>query len=176
MSRLGPETAEHVGSSVREATGSPLPSRLRPPGALAEAQFLDRCTRCGDCADACPHYAVHTLADWVVPGGGTPVLVPDSRPCHLCTDYPCARACAEGALVAPEGLWKLGHVRLSQARCLPFRGPECGACAGLCPEGVAGLTLKLGRPQIDIEECVGCGRCIEACPTNPPALEHVAPE
>jgi ferredoxin len=29
---------------------------LRPPGAIAEPDFLATCTRCGDCAKACPHH------------------------------------------------------------------------------------------------------------------------
>lgn len=173
--RFVPEAVEHVGRDLRDAAGVEPPLRRRPPGAVDERTFLERCTRCGDCIDACPHAAVFKLADSVPFGGGTPVMAPDRRPCHLCDGFPCAAACEQGALVPPDGtLWKLGSVRIDESRCLPFMGPECGACAGLCPPDAPALTLRLGRPSVEEETCVGCGRCIEACPTSPPAIE-IAP-
>ncbi len=148
-----------------------LPLRRRPPGALPEAAFLARCTGCGDCVKACPHNAVHVLAEWVRPGAQTPVMVPDSRACHMCEGFPCAAACPEKALIVPGEPWILGTVSVDTEACLPFRGPECGACAGLCPEGVEALTLLRGRPSVDAASCVGCGLCIEACPVRPAALK-----
>lgn len=169
--RFVPEATEEVTRKVRGDLG-PLPLRRRPPGAVDEARFLELCTRCSDCSEACPHYAVHALASWVGIGGGTPVMVPDQRACHLCEGFPCAAACETGALELPATpLWKLGSVRLVQERCLPFMGPECGACAGLCPPDAPALRLVLTRPSIERDVCVGCGRCIEACPTDPKAIE-----
>ena len=101
-------------------------------------------------------------------------MAPDKRACHLCEGFPCVAACETGALeMPPTPLWKLGTVRLVRERCLPFMGPECGACAGLCPPAAPALRLALTRPQIDQDTCVGCGRCIEACPTLPKAIELV---
>ena len=156
-----------------EAAEAP-PVRRRPPGAVEERAFLQRCTLCMDCVDACPHKAIHTLIDTVPIGPGTPVMLPQQRPCAMCEGWPCAAACGEGALVVPEGrTWKLGAVRVDKGRCLPFLGPECGACGGLCPEGAPALRLRLSQPWIDVAVCVGCGLCIEACPVTPPALELI---
>lgn len=159
---------------LRRVARPRLPTRRRPPGALRdEHEFLARCTACGDCVVACPKNAVHTLAAHVRPGAGTPVMVPDARACHMCEGFPCAGACTTGALHVPEApTWKLGTVAIDPTRCLPYLGPECGACAGLCPPGAEdALTLVARtRPKIDPARCVGCGLCIEACPTRPAAL------
>ena len=150
-----------------------LPPRVRPPGAVAEREFLARCTACMDCIEACPHNAIHTLAKHVSPGAGTPVMVLDARACHMCEGFPCAAACPEQALLVPsEPVVRYGTVRVDPGRCLPFLGPECGACAGLCPTGAEGaLRLQRGRPMIDDEACVGCGLCVEACVVRPSAIE-----
>lgn len=153
-----------------------LPFRLRPPGARPEAEFLAMCTGCGDCVEACPHNAVHTLADWVRPGAGTPVMVPQERPCHMCEGFPCASSCPEGALLQPVQSWSLGKVWIDPARCLPFQGPECGACAYLCPEGVEALRLIRDLPVLSEDACIGCGLCIAACPTEPKAIRMMEPE
>ena len=177
---LLPAAAEAVQSTTQalaeaaapEPAAPPPPPRRRPPGAIAETEFLAACTACFDCVEACPENAIYTLAPRVTPGAGTPVLVPDNRACTMCEGFPCAAACGEGALIVPAELtWSLGVVRVNTAICLPYRGPECGACGRLCPHDVNALALRLGRPKIDEAACVGCGLCIEACPTTPKALE-----
>ncbi|GEM_PF-3150792 len=55
--------------------------------------------------------------------------------------------------------------------CFAFRGPECGACARLCPPGVDALKMVRWKPQIDPTACTGCGECLKACPTIPKAIE-----
>jgi ferredoxin-type protein NapG len=46
--------------------------------------------------------------------------------------------------------------------CLPYSGPECGACESACPVKDA-LIFELEKPVIDLEHCVGCALCREAC-------------
>lgn len=143
---------------VLDATGPGWP---RPPGALGEHEFLRACTRCGDCVTACPHGAIGPL-----PSGrsaGTPAMDLNAAPCHLCADTPCIQACGEGALIdiGVEHLF-FGIATIDESSCLPFRGPECGACRRSCPRGA--LTMSLGRPSIDAEGCNGCGLCRDDCP------------
>jgi len=167
LRNLLPLAAEAV-ATVAEAGGE---GPVRPPGALREPDFLALCTRCGDCADACPHGTVFTFNEDQGALGGTPVLFTTERPCRQCDGFPCAAACKTGALAMPRGRSvRLGSARIVEERCLPFSGPECGACAGLCPTDRA-LKLERGRPRIDQELCTGCGMCIVACPVAPSAIE-----
>ena len=169
---LLPAAGDFVARGLSMQLDRALPSYRRPPGAVLEASFLTLCTRCGACSYACPHAAVHTLCEDSGFAAGTPVMLPDRRACHMCEGFPCAEACSDGALdPVPKPTWELGKVVVAQERCLTFAGPECGACAGLCPQGSNALTLERGRPTIDPGECVGCGLCIESCPVIPAALE-----
>ncbi len=66
----------------------------RPPGAVAEIDFLERCTRCGDCIAACPHDAIVLASARMRGAEGTPIIVASESPCLHCPDTPCASACA----------------------------------------------------------------------------------
>ena len=65
---------------------------------------------------------------------------------------------------------KLATVKLDTTLCLPYNGPECGACKGSCP--VPGALLWQGeKPFIDGDVCVGCALCREACIVEPKAFK-----
>jgi ferredoxin len=61
-------------------------------------------------------------------------------------------------------------VRIDTETCLPYLGPECGACADSCP--VPGALRWEGglRPVIDDEICTGCALCRQACILDPKAI------
>lgn len=145
---------------------------LRPPGALSEAEFLTHCTRCDACAKACPHFAIFTLTKEAGLAAHTPIMAPDEKACHMCSDFPCITACEPKALILLEDAppKPLGYVSINKDTCFTFRGPECGACAGLCPTPVQALKIFLNKPKVDASLCIGCGLCIEACPTTPSSI------
>ncbi len=173
LSRLLPMAIDTVVRNVEHEVARRLPHRRRPPGAVDELQFRALCTKCGDCVSACPHAAIFTLTDGI--DAGTPVMLPEQRPCRMCDGFPCATACAKGALAVPrEPTVTLGRVRLVEDRCITFLGPECGACVGICPTGVDAVRLDRTVPVVDDEQCVGCGLCIAACPTLPAAIEMLS--
>ena len=150
--------------------------RQRPPGAVQETRFLELCTRCDECVEACPHGAIlkyNHHAPFHLQG--TPVIRPHLRACHMCEDFPCAKACSQGALQElPLGkAWRLGKAEIDPERCIAYLGPECGACRDQCPIGIRGLYLVGERPHIDESQCVGCGLCLESCVTTPSAIKVV---
>lgn len=151
---------------------------IRPPYALDELEFLLTCTRCDKCLQACPHDVIFLLpARTGTKIAGTPALDLLHKGCRLCRDWPCVQACEPGALRLPvteEGeepeLPHLAGVKINPDVCLPYHGPECGACASSCP--VPGALLWDGsKPRIDAERCSGCGLCREACITEPRAVD-----
>ncbi|MCP4903590.1 MAG: 4Fe-4S dicluster domain-containing protein [bacterium] len=172
MGDLFRRTLDVATRAARSGVDRRFPPRRRPPGASPEPAFLTQCTRCGACAEACPHDAIHHFDEETGPLAGTPVLIPENRACHQCEDFPCAAACPEPALQMPSTTtWPLGRVRLVEEHCIAFMGPECGACINTCPADAPALRLEHWRPHLDAEFCVGCGLCIERCPTSPKALE-----
>src|SRR5256884_5910867 len=76
---------------------------FRPPGAADEMAFLASCTRCGDCLPVCPVHAIIKAPPGAGLAAGTPIIDPAIQACVVCTDMPCAHACATGALVPPAG-------------------------------------------------------------------------
>lgn len=131
---------------------------LRPPGAVSESMFLDRCTRCGDCAKACPHSAVT-----VHPRNGFPILLPDQTPCYLCDDVPCIAACETDALVAVEHIEdvRMGLAVVSPKACTAEQG--CNACVSQCPTHALSMDFDGFRVIVSESRCVGCGICEYTC-------------
>jgi ferredoxin-type protein NapG len=143
---------------------------IRPPFAVSEDQFLLSCSRCHDCVDACPHGVLILLpAVAGLKACDTPVMTLDRFGCHLCTDWPCVSACTTGSLQPADTPHPpLALAQLDAAACLPYAGPECGACAGSCP--VPNGLIWDGPKPVITSSCIGCGLCREACIVSPKAI------
>ena len=151
---------------------------IRPPYALDELEFLLACTRCDKCVEACPHHVIFTLSARLgAQVVGTPAMDLVNKGCRLCEDWPCVEACEPKALMFPEiseqDELPLPHIAIAEINtetCLPYNGPECGACASSCP--VPGALLWDGpKPVIDPDKCTGCALCREVCIVDPKAIE-----
>jgi ferredoxin-type protein NapF len=140
--------------------GKPVEPPPRPPWALAEAAFLERCTRCGECTRACPRELI------AAGDGGYPVVSFAKQGCTLCGD--CERACAPRALERGRGAaweWKA----VVDGRCVVVQRIECRICADACEAGAISMAPGSGgidEPTVSREACTGCGACVAPCPTT----------
>ena len=147
---------------------------IRPPGALEESLFLQACSRCHHCVEACPEGAIFKAGPQHGPQIElTPIMEVSTRPCIMCEDVPCAAACPSGALE------KLGHgrdIRIGTAAvlanlCLNMRGEACDACLHVCPVGAEAIHVGEDKvPIVEAEHCTGCGQCVTHCRAYPRAL------
>lgn len=174
-----------LGLYARKAAAVP-PAAIRPPGALAEGDFLGACVRCGLCVRDCP-YKILSLAKPEEPvATGTPYFVARRLACEMCEDIPCVKACPTGAL--DHGLTNINDARMGLAvlvdheTCLNYLGLRCDICYRVCPLIDKAITLEpqanertgkhtLFIPTVHSDKCTGCGKCERGCPLEVAAIK-----
>jgi MauM/NapG family ferredoxin protein len=175
-------TAGVLGVLGAVARGDPAPrlrpgeaAVLRPPGALAEEDFLGACIRCQVCRDSCPVAAIRPAAAGDPAPAGTPLIKPVEAACTLC--LACTQACPTGALVALDqpAAVNMGTAVVDERTCVSHnRTGVCGACHTACPLRNFALTQDLhNAPIVNVDHCVGCGLCEAACIIDEPKAIRV---
>jgi ferredoxin len=171
------------------------PRLIRPPGALAEVEFLELCQRCGLCMKVCPTNVINpTLAEAGLAGFWTPRLIMTQGYCEF-TCTLCGSVCPTGAIreiTAQEKIEqpiKIGSAYIDRGRCLPWSGnAPCIVCQEVCPTSPKAIylqenvvaapdkkSLKVQLPFVDLKRCVGCGICENKCPVRGlPAIKTIA--
>lgn len=173
------------------AADRPDPRRIRPPGALLEGEFLERCVKCGACMKACPTGGLQpALGEAGVEGFWSPVLQPRLGYCEQSCVL-CGVVCPTGAireLTIAEKIGKppeeepvrIGSAAFDKGRCLPWANDtECIVCEEVCPTSPKAIYVKhetvtlrdgsqrtLKRPYVDLSLCWGCGICETRCPVR----------
>lgn len=168
--------------ATRRVRAAPSPERLRPPGALPEADFQRACIRCFRCAEVCPTKAIRFDSVLDLGATDTPFLDARQAACVLCMR--CTQVCPTEALVPiapePEAISravKMGTPVLERSRCLAWTGQGvCRLCYYVCPypERAVEVVGPQQAPLFHPEACVGCGLCEEACPERARAI-HIVP-
>ena len=168
----------------RPPEGRANPLLIRPPGSVAEKEFLGRCVKCGECMKVCLTGGLQpTLLEAGLEGLWTPILIPRMGYCEYnCTL--CGQVCPTGAIrrlaVAEKVKVKIGLAMFDRDRCLPWAyGLPCIVCEEVCPtpkkaiwfEEVEtrdreGKMVRVKRPHLDLELCIGCGICETLCPVS----------
>lgn len=162
---------------------------LRPPGALAEADFAARCIKCGQCVRACPFDTLRLASVGGVAAIGTPFFLPREIPCYMCQDLPCTKACPSGALdraLDDVTRARMGVAVIDEQHCLSWQGMRCEVCYRVCPVRGKAIVVnteprRISRhavfePVVDAEHCTGCGMCEKSCPTEQAAIRVLRPE
>jgi ferredoxin-type protein NapG len=176
--RLPPEVLQepepYAAARPGPAAGDPaLEGRLlRPPGALKEDLFAERCERSGECVRACPVQAIRVIGSEDARLNGTPSIDPPLQACVVCEGLHCMRACPSGALsFVPRHLIEMGLAEVRHDLCVRTVGEECQLCVEKCPLGLSAIEIAPGgRVEVKAGGCTGCGVCEMVCPTEPKAV------
>ncbi len=152
-----------LGGLVRFAGRNERP--VRPPGAMAEEEFLARCLRCQRCTEVCPTgVIIQGIVAESVLGLGTPRLSFRQGYCTLC--WKCAQVCPTGALDYERAQKiPLGIARIDTANCIAWNLDGCTECYQICPKSAIALDSHQ-RPVVDPGRCTGCGQCEYECPSS----------
>ena len=173
------DIARHFKEPEKPIDDKPKPEKawFRPPGAIAEEDFLEKCSRCSDCVDACPYGVISKLGAAEGRLEGSPVLKPVQSPCHWCEDMPCIQSCGTGALVSKliDGdksiVNAIGKAEIDHSACLIAEGILCDTCATRCPVSVKAIRMVGRRVELDMDRCVGCGLCAYHCEAESGAIK-----
>lgn len=143
---------------------------IHMPWALSDDVFLDQCTRCNKCAEACPEQVI------VKGDGGFPTVDFNQGECTFCGD--CVTVCPEPIFNdQSESPWDLiaeitdasQHQSVSlDGVCMVQKGIVCQSCKDVCD--VRAINMKYNQasmpePVINNDVCNGCGACVSTCPT-----------
>lgn len=138
---------------------------IRPPGAIAEDEFLKRCIKCGACVQVCPQRVIVplSLSDTVV-GSSTPTMNFNRGYCDLCMR--CVSICPTDAIVEIDSQdVKIGLAVIDKVSCVAWDWQGCVVCVERCPEKAIYLDDEK-RPHVISELCNGCGLCELICPST----------
>jgi ferredoxin-type protein NapG len=164
-------------------------SRLRPPGAVVEHRFMALCIRCNRCVEVCPYNSIKRAG--IGATIGTPYIFPETKACYLC--MACCRLCPTGALdrnLTMPSKVTIGKAKIDPSICyshlflehdvipnesLDRIGALCNTCYNVCPLQDEAISLKDNLYPAILDGCVGCGICVERCPTRPKRAVNVIP-
>jgi len=163
---------------------------VRPPGAR-ENDFLNKCIRCAECVKVCPTGVLQPSlfeAGWE--GFWSPILRTRLGYCDYSCNA-CGQICPTGAIppltLEQKRQTVIGTAYIDQNRCIPWASYRpCVVCEEMCPvpdkairldavEVVSpeGKRVRVQRPRVVPDLCIGCGICEYKCPLTGSAAIRV---
>jgi len=161
---------------------------LRPPGALPEPEFLDRCVRCQECVKICSTTGgclQPALLESGWEGIWSPLVNARLGYCEYNCNL-CGQVCPTGAIhpldLESKKKMRMGTAYFDKSRCIPwYRGEDCLVCEEHCPlpdkaikfdvreaRKPDGASQIVKFPYVDESLCIGCGICVTKCPVEGP--------
>ena len=125
---------------------------IRPPGAVEERAFLERCIRCAECMKVCPNNAIHpAFFEAGIEGLWTPILIMRIGYCEYSCVL-CGQVCPTGAIQKITEKEKMGQgqppIKIGTAfydrgRCLPWAmQTPCIVCEEFCPTSPKAIWVE----------------------------------
>lgn len=161
---------------------------VRPPGALPEPEFLNRCVRCQECVKICSTTGA-CLQPGLLESGWEGLWTPLVNARHGYCEYNCnlcGKVCPTGAIhpleLSQKQQLRMGTAYFDKSRCIPwYRGEDCLVCEEHCPlpdkaikfdireaRRPDGTVAVVKFPYVDEKLCIGCGICVTKCPVPGP--------
>ncbi|MDZ7318078.1 MAG: 4Fe-4S binding protein [candidate division KSB1 bacterium] len=161
---------------------------VRPPGALPEGEFLDRCVRCQACSKICSSTGA-CLQPALLESGLEGIWSPIVNARHGYCEYNCnlcGQVCPTGAIhplpLDAKQKMRMGTAYFDKSRCIPwYRAEDCLVCEEHCPlpDKAIKFDIREARapngeirvvkfPYVDESLCIGCGICVTKCPVTGP--------
>lgn len=146
---------------------------IRPPGAVPEPEFRQRCLRCGECMQVCLTNTLQpSINEAGLEGLWTPRMELRYAPCEqLCNR--CGTVCPSQAIrslaLEEKKHAKVGTAVIDRALCLAWEQDRlCLICDEICPYNAIVFKEVDGfrRPFILENNCNGCGYCEQRCPVE----------
>ncbi|MBT4520425.1 MAG: ferredoxin-type protein NapF [Halieaceae bacterium] len=148
---------------LRGRTSAPL----RPPWAISENLFIERCTRCNQCVDGCDLKLLKKGQ------GGFPEVDFSLGGCTFCEQ--CIASCDTDVLSQDVAQPWQTSASIGTS-CLSNANIECRNCGDECASGAINFTLTPRRaavPTLDSTLCNGCGACVANCPVAAIEVIHL---
>jgi polyferredoxin/Pyruvate/2-oxoacid:ferredoxin oxidoreductase delta subunit len=157
---------------------------IRPPGAIPEEDFMDKCTRCLECVRICASngrclqpagFDQNILHLW------TPIAIMREGYCEYNCNL-CGQVCPTDAIlplpVEVKQKTSMGLAHFDKNLCIPFeRHEDCIVCEEHCPTPDKAIKFEIKEvvlpdgkqkmvkyPYVVRDLCIGCGICEEKCP------------
>ena len=155
---------------------------IRPPGAICENDFLEKCIRCGCCVQSCTkNFIQPALLETGVEGIWTPILNAQAGfcafDCNKCT-LVCSTMAIQKLTLKEKQSFKIGTAVINKNSCYTYaNGFNCTVCYDKCPTpqkaiqfhetetwSFFGKTSVVNQVYVLPDLCIGCGICEYVCP------------